>query len=156
MPLRKRLTCKIIKVSSETANRTTSVAALRSSASASSSSPVQQQTILNVNAQSRTLKSESPNQPIGYETFPLPSVLLGYDLEDRLKNLIISVLEDNANLAARQIRYDPFFSDSSSETLLKYDSEAEREGPFIPSPKLLTFHHQQQTATNNHTSTFPR
>ena len=116
--LRKRLSCKITKVSSEvsTPNQTAIDAALRPSASNSSrlktslSSPIQQQAVPCVNAQSRNLQSESPHQPIGQETFPVPSVLLGYDLEDRLKNLIISVLKDNANLAVRQIRYDPFFS----------------------------------------------
>lgn len=54
-----------------------------------------------VNASSRTPESASPlHPPNGYGILPVPQVLLGYDLEDNLKNLIISALNGNANPAA--------------------------------------------------------
>jgi hypothetical protein len=83
----------------------------------------------------------------------------GYDFEDRLKNLITSVLNDKTNPAtASPSTHDSSFASSQFKqyTAPKF-AEPEREGLFARAPpkSSLTTHHQQTTQQPDYTQFSP-
>ena len=107
-----------------------------------------------------TSSPPQPQQPISNTVISqYDSTPRGYDFEDRLKNLITSVLNDKTNPATASLTtHDPSISSSQ---LKQYTSpkfaEPEREGLFARAPlkSSLTVHHQHTTQQPDYTQFSP-
>ena len=106
-----------------------------------------------------SLTPTSPQQPISKAISQADSTPRGYDFEDRLKNLITSVLNDKTNpaTASQTIQDSSFSSPQCKQYTTPKFAEPEREGLFArASPKSsLTSHHQQTTQQPDYTQFSP-
>ena len=112
-------------------------------------------------------QSQTPISPPPHTQHPtsnkaisqIDSTPRGYDFEDRLKNLITSVLNDKTNpaTASPPTHDSPFSSSQFKQYTAPKFAEPEREGLFARAPpkSSLTVHHQQTTQQPDYTQFSP-